>query len=461
MVSVSVQGSPPSISSRVLGLLLLLTFFAPAAGAEGTGRRYALLIGVNAYQQWPSLVNPVPDVRALGAELQYRYGFLPEVLENPTREDVIAKLRRYFHIDYGPQDQLVVVFAGHGTYDEVSRIGYLVAADSEDRQRDPNFVSLLNYPWLLTLIDNIDCPNILLVVDACYSGSLAGHGASATPQLATPKVRRFLTSGGTEYVPDGDPDRHTPFMSQLLAGLRSPSKGSALSIEALQSRFMSRVEPRPRWGSFGQNGGKGDLVFVAQKSGPAPTVVTGSPRSRSEARVKAPQPAAAPSAPPRLRSKPKGVAEKELERAFYHLDLFDKGWNPEGDSPNELRVQSKGLWDVVVDLESGLMWQQSGSDHRMSSEDAAAYVSRLNREGHAGYRDWRLPTVEELASLLEPERQAAGLFVSPHFDAEQETCWSADWAVDNRLPYYVSFNSGRTVLAFGGKTAFVRAVRSH
>jgi len=441
-------------------LLLALGGQSTPARCQDAAQRHALLVGVGTYQQWPSLVNPIPDVRALEAELRHRYGFLPEVLENPKREDIIAKLRRYHRFKYGPRDQLIIVFAGHGTYDEETRIGYLAAADSETRQRDPNFVSLLSYPWLLALIDNIDCPNILLVVDACYSGSLGAWASSPGSPAAKPQwIRRFLTSGGIEYVPDGDPNRHTPFVRQLLAGLRSPDADGVLTLKGLQDNFMGRVEPQPRWGSFGTAHGDGGFTFVVRGSAPPEQS-----RTASRGAAPAPQPTGRPTPKPspastRLRSAPRTVAESELRRSFTRLEIYDITRNPEGDFPNQYRIQSKDLWDVVADLESGLMWQRSGSDYRMSPQGAVEYVGQLNKKGHAGYRNWRLPTLEELASLLEPVRLADDLYISPHFDTEQETCWSADRDSEGHDQYFISFNAGRAVLAFGAKTAFVRAVR--
>ncbi|MDM8544695.1 DUF1566 domain-containing protein [Desulfococcaceae bacterium HSG9] len=56
---------------------------------------------------------------------------------------------------------------------------------------------------------------------------------------------------------------------------------------------------------------------------------------------------------------------------------------------------------TVTDRNTGLMWQQSGTDKSMSDHEKDDYVRRLNSESLGGYNDWRLPTLEELASLLE------------------------------------------------------------
>ena len=56
---------------------------------------------------------------------------------------------------------------------------------------------------------------------------------------------------------------------------------------------------------------------------------------------------------------------------------------------------------VVVDNATGLMWHQSGSDDEISWEKAKEWIKKLNKGGYAGYQDWRLPTVDEAASLLD------------------------------------------------------------
>ena len=51
------------------------------------------------------------------------------------------------------------------------------------------------------------------------------------------------------------------------------------------------------------------------------------------------------------------------------------------------------------------MWQQSGSSERMQFEDAKKWITELNLKGFAGFNDWRLPTLEEAMSLMEPEQK--------------------------------------------------------
>ena len=81
---------------------------------------------------------------------------------------------------------------------------------------------------------------------------------------------------------------------------------------------------------------------------------------------------------------------------------------------------------TVTDHATGLMWQQSGSREPLSWLDAKAYIKEMNRVGFGGHTDWRLPTVEELASTIEISWKNGDLYVSTLFDNRQRACWSAD-----------------------------------
>ena len=55
------------------------------------------------------------------------------------------------------------------------------------------------------------------------------------------------------------------------------------------------------------------------------------------------------------------------------------------------------------------------------------YVERLNRGRFGGGRDnWRLPTVEELMSILSPAPRGTDFCMAPVFDQRQKWLWSCD-----------------------------------
>jgi len=114
--------------------------------------------------------------------------------------------------------------------------------------------------------------------------------------------------------------------------------------------------------------------------------------------------------------------------------------------------------NVVIDHATGLMWHQPGSDEKMEWEEAKKWVRELNVQGHFGYNDWRLPTLEEAASLLESD-ETNGLYIDPVFSNYHEWIWTGDeyrsegaWGVHygSSLVFWVNLDS----------VFYVRPVRS-
>ncbi|MBT3879931.1 MAG: DUF1566 domain-containing protein [Candidatus Scalindua sp.] len=81
---------------------------------------------------------------------------------------------------------------------------------------------------------------------------------------------------------------------------------------------------------------------------------------------------------------------------------------------------------VVIDYATGLMWHQSGSFKNFSWKRAKKWVTVLNEKSYAGFSDWRLPTLEEAVSLLEPNEKNGNQFIDPVFDKTQSSIWTCD-----------------------------------
>ncbi len=101
---------------------------------------------------------------------------------------------------------------------------------------------------------------------------------------------------------------------------------------------------------------------------------------------------------------------------------------------------------VVVDNATGLMWHQNGSDDRMEWDKAKEWVRSLNGRGYAGYHDWKLPTLEEAASLLESNKRNDS-YIDPVFSKEQWWIWTGDMFEDededgSEVAWYVLFGNG-------------------
>lgn len=162
----------------------------------------------------------------------------------------------------------------------------------------------------------------------------------------------------------------------------------------------------------------------------------------------------------KFRDKPeKGLSPETVQIMLKDKGLFDS--RKDSSSPgfsHEFEVQNGGM--IVYDHASGLMWQQSGSQGDMNYEKAKDSISKLNQEQFVGYNDWRLPTLEEAMSLMEPAIKNGGLYIDPVFDPCQVRIWTSDFRKDSMV-WVVRFDSGYCDYAYndGNINYSVRAVR--
>ena len=121
---------------------------------------------------------------------------------------------------------------------------------------------------------------------------------------------------------------------------------------------------------------------------------------------------------------------------------------------------------TVTDNCTGLMWQQDTADVNgdgmqdgfdvMSWNAAITYAANLN---FAGHDDWRLPTVQELQTIVDYARR--GPAIDPVFSAESDFYWSSTLAAGGPgFAWGVFFDHGG--VGGGGVIGdnHVRAVRS-
>lgn len=229
---------------------------------------YALLIGINAYQDdgIQDLDEPVSDVEKLTKVLQSDYTFLPEntmVLKNPVRDEIIEAFDMLSK-KVTDRDQLLVFYAGHGIWDENMKQGFWLPSDA----RKDSKARWLSNGTIRDYIGGISSKHTLLITDACFSGSIFKERAvsmeNSRAVLERYKLasRKAMTSGTLKTVPD-----KSVFLTYLIKSLVTNDQ-PLISAEDLFRNFKTAVINNstngqvPQYGAIGQVGDEGgDFIF--------------------------------------------------------------------------------------------------------------------------------------------------------------------------------------------------------
>ncbi|MFZ6010095.1 MAG: caspase family protein [Bacteroidota bacterium] len=247
------------------------------ADAAKLGRNdYALLFLTDKYDNWGSLVNPIFDGRALASTLEKIYGFKVDVVENPSQDQIFRKIREYTEKKYQPLDQLMIFFAGHGYFDEAFKEGFVVVKES--LKDDPGKTSYVSYNRLRNVLNVIPCEHVLLMMDVCFGGTFDDAIASSREadvykdvsqsefiirKLAV-RTRKYLTSGGKQYVSDGIPGKHSPFAKRVLEAFNSLGGNDGILTLTEMYPYVEKLTPEPRLGKFGNDAPGSEFVFVVK-----------------------------------------------------------------------------------------------------------------------------------------------------------------------------------------------------
>lgn len=164
-----------------------------------------------------------------------------------------------------------------------------------------------------------------------------------------------------------------------------------------------------------------------------------------------------------LRSSYRDLSVSQVQ-SMSNISMREKGdWGFCGHSTinNSYEKRSKNGDSVVVDHTTGLTWHQSGSNEYIKWNDVNEWIRDLNSRGYAGYHDWRLPTVEEAASLLESSNENGFKpYIDPLFSYKQWEIWTGDTIYDmEEGAWCIGFDDGCVHWSSVIYDNFVRPVR--
>jgi hypothetical protein len=353
------------------------------------GRSFALLCGISEYPNMSSadgkLTPAAEDIRKLQWYLQGNE-FFDEivVLENEqvTTANLEYFLQAYFadRLKKFPKSRFIFAYSGHGMTE--NNTGYLLkstARDLHDRRRAIKVDVLKDY------IDEVVATghHVLVLLNSCYSGTFLRRSFGNNRLFPQYPGAHAITAGGSNEPAwhDGKLGPGSVFYEKVLAGLEgwadravgdnkpdgiitAHELGSYLIDEI---RLFTKQDQNPQMGDISLHGSRGEFFFLNRET---PLVqqegVTVSGGTRFGERGEVPQ------------------KDRTIGQYIDHGD------------------------GTATDTKTGLMWKrcseglagdncEDGKAKEYTWNDA---VERFKNVEYAGYSDWRLPTIDELKTLV-------------------------------------------------------------
>ena len=199
------------------------------------GRFFAVVIGNNNYRDagFPALKTAASDATAVSNLLSDRYGYQTTLLLNSSRLEMLSALND-MREKLGPQDNLLIYYAGHGEIGGNDQQGYWIPSDAT-AGNDKTWIS---NSAISDILNAMKARHVLVVADSCYSGAMtraaaptfnagsmpADKWAPWVKNMVNGRSRTALTSGGVQPVPDVGSGNHSFFARAFLNALESNKK---------------------------------------------------------------------------------------------------------------------------------------------------------------------------------------------------------------------------------------------
>uniref|UniRef100_UPI00405621AD Lcl domain-containing protein n=1 Tax=Candidatus Electronema sp. TaxID=2698783 RepID=UPI00405621AD len=480
---------------RCLLLLIALAVLpvpTQAQTASGFGRFHAVVIGCQNYKHLRTLKTPLADAKAVAKVLKEQYGFRVNLLLDKNRDEIMLALSELRKTMTAEEDSLLIYYAGHGYLDDASGAGYWQPVDAEK----DNIVYWLPTSEISNLLRAIRVRHALVVADSCYSGEIVMRKSEARLPAAVSndewlrrmqarRSRQALTSGLKEPVMDGGGGGHSIFAKALLEALRENRQilDGARLFSLIKDPVTDNAPQQPVYDSIPMTGhNQGDFLFVPKDlQGAAPQEQPERGTDLSFLQRSADSTDTPPLSPPAMGKISVSRQKSPLLSPQNTLQPLEKLRQnpapPKGKAIGQYIDHGDG---TVTDTKTGLMWKRcseglSGMDckeGKLKRYNWADAVKHFKNVKYAGYKDWRLPTIDELKTLVYcskgqdkdewckngSEKPTINQQAFPNTEAWAYWSWSP-YMGNSAYAWYVNFRRGYSAYDSRAYVSAVRLVR--
>lgn len=253
------------------------------------GRYFALIIGNQDYLYLDDLQSPHKDALRMKEVLENRYGFSTMTLFDATEKEILNAFNNLY-LQVGPEDNLLVFYAGHGNLSKslVSKRkrGYWLPTNAHKNRLD----NWINNSVISDHLDRIRARSILVIADSCFAGNLASEKSAfllggINSELSQESIKNgisrrsriVISSGGEKPVLDGTNGGHSIFANALInllenndSILRENMVFSRVAVDVYQQAKHNNIDQNPEMRPIRAAGHEGgDFYFIPTNSASA------------------------------------------------------------------------------------------------------------------------------------------------------------------------------------------------
>jgi hypothetical protein len=443
----------------VFMIFLTFSFFSEEQyalrGLKPDSSRVALVVGNSKYK-FPinELKYAEIDAQRIAAALD-DLGFKLIFVPNATKEVLFDKIREW-EIELKSARVAMFYYVGHGM--QLAGVNYLIPVDANIKVENEIKFESVDASIVLVKMKEAKCETNIVVLDACrdkpFEFNTHYTGFAEVKELPENSIVVYSTRAG---APATDINSFSTFFCSHL------KEEPYLEIKDFLQSVTKHVSDNTGGKQLPLPMGTLDHDFYFSED---PNIVIDPPPPPPGDDDKKNRKVKLISTPYKYRKNfVKGMIIKR--RGF-----FERTWHPIKYFKNQfegMKIKKKKII-LIIDRRTDLMWHQSESKP-MTHKEAEKWINELNYNGYAGFYNWRLPSIDEAASLLEDSGDPKDdvLYINGIFSTHQKRIWTCDKAFkdseDNfnesiKLYWTVDFKKGIVARFSGESSISVRPVRS-